>query len=266
MLDNELKLMVLGKYYDKREKGLIPISKDNFGDELDPDTLLRISDQLYQQGLIDFKPFKGDDRILAGFGQITARGVDLIEKNATQTLRSATSDKNGEYLGFPIQPRLFIDSIDSFLKVHDVTPAAVGDVLKEGYLDKSEDAVQIALERILNVSLHKKDWGGEINDLYTCNVILKGIRIETAFMLKGNGLKSKVLEIKHCGKNGDQLVRLFDSPARLFIVQFVGTISESVIRDIEGKVNLQRAGGKSVWYCIIDGQDTARLLKAYSML
>ena len=140
------------------------------------------------------------------------------------------------------------------------------DVLQNGYLDRSEDSIQTALEQILSVPFHKKDWGGEQNDLYTANLVVNGARHETAFMLKGNGLSSRTLKIKHCGANGDQLLRLCNSPAKLFVVQFVGQISEDVIADIDGKVRTARAEGKEALYCIMDGQDTARVLRAYAAL
>lgn len=85
-------------------------------------------------------------------------------------------------------------------------------------------------------------------------------------MLKGNGLKAPTMEIKHCGKNGDQIVRLFESPAELFIVQFVGNISEAIIKDVEGKIEQLNRRGKQSYYCIINGSDTARLLHAYGFL
>lgn len=50
-----------------------------------------------------------------------------------------------------------------------------------------------------------------INDLYTANVVLNGVRRPTAFLLKGNGLKKREMNIGDCGKNGDQIVRLFES-------------------------------------------------------
>lgn len=171
------------------------------------------------------------------------------------------------YTDLPIRTRLYAEDIDSFRKVRDVNPATVSHLLSdEGYLDQPEDFIQMVLEQILDVPFHKKDWGGEINDLYTANVIVNGSRTATAFLLKGHGLKRKVLEIKDCGQNGDQLVRLFDSPAQLFVVQFVGEISENVIRDVEGKVNERRSRGESAWYCIMNGQDTARVLHAYGKL
>ena len=59
-------------------------------------------------------------------------------------------------------------------------------------------------------------------------------------------------------------VRLARSPARLLVVQYVGHISEAVIEDIASKVrDLRNQKKESVHYCIIDGQDTARLLRAY---
>jgi len=74
------------------------------------------------------------------------------------------------------------------------------------------------------------------------------------------------MQLAHCGKNGDQVVRLFQSPAELFVVQFVGNISESLIKDIDGKVQHLRVKGRQAFYCIINGQDTTRLLAAYGYL
>jgi hypothetical protein len=135
--------------------------------------------------------------------------------------------------------------------------------LTRGRIELSEDAVQTAIEEILDVPFHKQDWGGEVNDLYTANVRFRGRQTPTAFMLKGSGLKARTMEIADCGKNGDQLQRLVTSPAELFVVQYVGPIAEAVISDMDGKIRAIRAEGKSAWFCIIDGQETARLLRAY---
>ncbi len=167
------------------------------------------------------------------------------------------------YTDLPAGLRLYVEDIDSFRSVRDVNPEAISDLIANGYWDVAEDFVQLTLEQILDVPFHKKDWGGEYNDLYTANVIVNGRRTASAFLLKGNGLKKKTMEIRDCGKNGDQLVRLFESPAQLYVVQFVGNISEAVIKDVEGKVSEQRAQGKDAWYCIVTGQDTARLARAY---
>jgi len=187
--------------------------------------------------------------------------------NLLKGLNEIRRDSLPRYTDLPITTRLYIEDIDSFAKARDVNPAVISHLLQPGgYLDIAEDVVQIGLEKILNEPFHKKDWGGEDNDLYTSNVIVNGIRRATAFLLKGNGLRVNSMEIKHCGKNGDQLLRLFDSLAELFVVQFVGNVSEAVIKDVEGKADQLRAKGKPACYCIINGQDTARLLHAYSLL
>jgi len=171
-----------------------------------------------------------------------------------------------EYTDLPIQDRLYIEDIDSFQKVRDVNPTKVDAFLSNGFLAWSEDRVQLALEQILGVSFHRRDWGGEINDLYTANVVVSGARRASAFLLKGPGIGKKELTIADCGKNGDQIVRLFTTPAELFVVQYVGPVGDMVIKDVQGKVTELRARGANTHYAIIDGQDTARILHAYGKL
>lgn len=62
-----------------------------------------------------------------------------------------------EYTDLPLDARLYVEDIDSFHKVRDVNPSTVMNVLSDGYLDRSEDSIQAAFERILMVPFHKKD-------------------------------------------------------------------------------------------------------------
>ena len=165
------------------------------------------------------------------------------------------------YTDLPIQSRLYVEDIDSFYKVRDINPSMVLGKLDNGFLNISEDTVQLAIEQILNVSFHKKDWGGEFNDLYTANLVVNGCRRSTAFLLKGNGIGKKQMTIADCGKNGDQIIRLFSVSADLFVIQFVGNISDMVIKDIE-----EKAASRRVNYLIMDGQDTARVLMAFGKI
>ena len=172
-----------------------------------------------------------------------------------------------QYTDLPMQDRLYVEEIDSFQKVRDINPAMVAGFLQNGFLDWTENDVQLALEQILGVSFHKEDWAGEVNDLYTANVVVNGTRRATGFLLKGPGIgNEKEMTIADCGKNGDQLVRLFTTPADLFIVQYIGRIAEMLIKDVQGKVTELHSQGKTVHFLIIDGQDTARLLYAYGKL
>jgi hypothetical protein len=74
------------------------------------------------------------------------------------------------------------------------------------------------------------------------------------------------MEVKHCGKNGDQVIRLFQSPADLFVIQFVGTVSEAVINHAHGEIARLKAQGKEAHFLIMNGQDTARVMHAYGRL
>src|SRR5882762_8721795 len=64
--------------------------------------------------------------------------------------------------------------------------------------------------------------------------------------------------------NGDQIQRLFESPAELFVIQFNGNIDERVVAEARQKVLFLRSQGHATACCaIVDGLDTARLLAAY---
>jgi hypothetical protein len=219
------------------------------------------------------KPFRGFLRLSARlvesaptmiFNQTNNNKGDvnnaISEKgNVVQNVTKITSATSGK-------DRLFIDDIDSFSKVRGVTPDTIAPLLNKGYLNLLEDTVQKALEEILGVPFHKLDSPDEYNDLFTANIIVDGTRRQAAFMLKGRGEKAKTMEIKHCGENGDQVVRLFQSPATLFVIQFVGNISEAVISHARNELAALRAKGQEGHFLTIDGQDTARLMYAYGKL
>jgi hypothetical protein len=170
------------------------------------------------------------------FGSLRNRMLDLI--GALDQIVTINLER---YTDLPLRDRLYVEDIDSFRKARDVNPDMVAGFLKNGYLSYLEDDIQRHFEDILHVPFHQKDWAGEINDLYATNLTVNGQRIATAFLLKGRGLQRRELRIADCGKNGDQLVRLFESPAQLLVVQFVGMIEQMVIKDIEGKVAARKA-------------------------
>jgi hypothetical protein len=205
-------------------------------------------------------------RYLGGIDQEVGELVYKKLPTYVERLRRIFGQHLDLYSDLPIQERLFVEDIDSFARVRDVNPSMVSGCLEAGRIELSEDEVQMALEAILAVPFHKKDWAGETNDLYTANVLLNGARRPTAFLLKGNGLKKAEMTIADCGKNGDQIVRLFQSPSDLFVVQFVGRVSDAVIQDLQSKTALRRNQGANANYLVIDGQDTARLLHAYNKL
>ena len=94
-------------------------------------------------------------------------------------------------------------------------------------------------------------------------MLKKGKRISAAFGLKGRGTKG-ILVPKKMGKRGDQITRLFRAPAELFLIQYWAQIDESILEAMATQAKLKSLyDAKKIYYGIIDGQDTARLLTAY---
>jgi len=158
--------------------------------------------------------------------------------------------------------KLYVEDIDSFSEVQNVQPQEVKALLP---LDLLENEIQTFLEEIIGENFHQEDWGGELNDLVTSHVKVDGKRVRAAFLLKGRGTRGK-LTIAKCGKHGDQIVRLFEAPVDLYIIQHVGEIDQRVIYDLEGKAELKISKGEKCRVCIIDGTETARILKAYGKI
>jgi hypothetical protein len=150
-----------------------------------------------------------------------------------------------------------VDEIDSFWKVRRINPKAV--IQKPGY----ELKFKKGLQRLLGDKGTFRDWGGETDDLFSTRVKIAGRRHSVAFGLKGRGTKG-VLTPKKMGKRGDQIQRLFRSPADVFVVQYWGPIDESILEQMRSfSIARSALEQKRVYYGVIDGTDTARLHAAY---
>lgn len=151
---------------------------------------------------------------------------------------------------------IFIDEIGSFSKVKRVR--------KIKSINPYEIQTKELLKTIFGENGKFTDWGGETDDLFTTRLEIKGKRISTSLGLKGRATKSP-LTPKKMGKNGDQIQRLFRSPAQAFIVQFNGQIDSSVVEQLkEFSIAKSAKENKIIYYGTIDGKDTARLFSAYS--
>jgi hypothetical protein len=62
---------------------------------------------------------------------------------------------------------------------------------------------------------------------------------------------------------GDRLIRAFEEPADLIVVQHCNRIENTVVRTTEGLAYDPRRPRR---YCIINGNDTAQILKTYGRL
>ncbi len=152
--------------------------------------------------------------------------------------------------------RITIDDIDSFSRVKRVRS-------DEKRVTMYEKEVKALFSGVLGEKGKFQDWGGETGDLYSTRMKLYGKRKAAVFGLKGKGTTGK-LTPKKMGKNGDQIARLFRSPADVFLVQYNGQIDPSVIEQMEAFATAKSVSEKeTVYHGVIDGQDTHRLFLAY---
>lgn len=127
----------------------------------------------------------------------------------------------------------------------------------------SETQFKQGLANILGERGRFTDWGGESRDLSSTRLMLEGRRRAVAFALKGPGTKGRLTPGK-MGKNGDQIQRLLRCPAEVFFVQYWAEIDDSVLEQLESLAKLKAyLNSAPIWYGIIDGCDSTRLIEAY---
>lgn len=154
--------------------------------------------------------------------------------------------------------QLTIDDIDSFVKVRSINLAPECEKVSV-----DEKQFKEGLKKIIGEEGTFQDWGGESNDLFSTRLILNGKRVNVAFGLKGKGTKG-ILVPKKMGKRGDQIQRLLATPADIFLIQYWDQIDESIVYQMR-KLAIAKSWSENrrIYYGIIDGQDTLRLIKAY---
>lgn len=119
------------------------------------------------------------------------------------------------------------------------------------------------MKRLLGEEGEFIDWGGEMDDLFSTRMVIKGVRVAVAFGLKGRGMSGKLTPDK-MGKNGDQIQRLFRAPANVFIVQYWDQVDESVYEQMKSFATAKSVlENRKIHFGVIDGQDTNRILRAY---
>lgn len=154
--------------------------------------------------------------------------------------------------------RVTVDDIESFRRVRSVEKS-----LPDLGNEYSEEDFKLGMQRILGERGRFKDWGGEVADLFTTKCWFRHRRRPLALALKGPGTKGKLTPGK-MGKNGDQIQRLFEAPAEVFLIQYCRQIDLSVLTQMQQlAVAKSLMTGTRVYYGVIDGSDSRRLVTAY---
>jgi hypothetical protein len=157
----------------------------------------------------------------------------------------------------PFRPKIkavYVDDVEEFQKVKSVK--SVPETMSPPRLP--EALVKKGIVKLLGEKLDPKDWGGESNDIFTTRVTINGQRRRAAFALKGPATTGPLVPGK-MGKNGDQIQRLFGSPAQVFFVQYEEEIKESVVDLMTRLAMAKGITEREVHYGVIDMTDTYRL-------
>ena len=98
MKDNEIRGLLLGRYYERRREQYIDLAPSEFHDAITKTDILCVSQQLYEHGLIEWTVTRDKDgKILAGKGHITASGVDIVENEGVGAPIKITFDQSTHY-------------------------------------------------------------------------------------------------------------------------------------------------------------------------
>lgn len=187
--------------------------------------------------------------VAARRGLSTSTLVDMILAAANPIL---------PYLDAASNFRVSIDDIDSFAAVRKIRNNDVRDNVP---VRASEDAIQSALEVFVRELSHKTDWGGEYSDLLTTHLVYLGVRRLAVATLKGP-VRRYPLQIRDYGVNADQIERLFQVSADIYLIQGCGPFADTLVSHVSGLAQRRAAQGHWLRYCLIDGTDTARVLAA----
>lgn len=188
-------------------------------------------------------------------------------QNVGQTLLGAfwearTTRKYLERIVANSYARLSPEEIDSFEQIVSVSEGDIVDIVP---LDLEEAEIKKRICSIVGDPFAQKDWGGETCDIF-CNIRFRRRSVPAAFVLKGKAYARRPLRIADLGKNGDQLVRMFSLRAEVFIIQSNGPIDGTVYSQIQAQVAEKLMTNQPVYYLVMDGVQTARLLRAYDKI
>lgn len=185
---------------------------------------------------------------------------DPGERQRVPTKRNPTGGAKSVVIRVPTRQAkahyVTVDDVDSLSRVSRVKEAAEPAPL-------SERRFKQGMQSLLGEPGRFEDWGGEGNDLWTTRVRFGNKRRRAVFAFKGKGTKGKLVPGK-MGKNGDQIQRLFRSAADVFFVQYWGQVDESVVEQMQLLATAKSyAEGRDIWFGVIDGADSQRLIEAY---
>lgn len=215
-----------------------------------------VNDHFYSQSSIGMLSGKRNLFIMGQF-EFSAERVEIFPYVIADLI-----DDFSPFLNMSIRGsiRVYPEQIDSFGSLRDAPTATANDL--KALQAMPEARVKDALAEIIGELFVPADWGGEVSDLQTNHIVVDGEPASAAFILKGPALKGE-MHPNNMGSRGDQLVRAFGEPVDVIVVQHCRKIANTVVKTAEAMALDPRDPKR---FCILDGADTARLLKLHGKL
>lgn len=155
---------------------------------------------------------------------------------------------------------VFAGDISEFSRCKEATPPGA-DKWSGTMRSLSEQEVKRRLCAILG-DLPKLDWAGEQDDHFAASLHLGAQQVTAAFLLKGPA-QFREMTPDFLGARADQIYRLACTPAQMLVVQHCHHISEAVRATLRAFAVTPHNPRR---YCLIDGKETYRILKAYGQI
>ena len=233
-----------------------------------PKRVTEVAKQLLGDGLINKVPgshpliYEKIDEVHHHKRRILALAKSKARRDALPTKRGRTQvtvnfkqskTRQGEAV------EITIDDIDQFKKAWKLSKAD-----QKPLSPLPESRFKRGLQRLFKDHGVHTDHGGEINDFRTNQFRMEGKRYNAAFALKGPGVGVKTVTPGKWGKQGTQIQRLVQSPARVFLLQSELQIDDYSVDQLkrltEHKAHQE---DRKLFYGYIDPHDSTRLRKAY---
>lgn len=168
----------------------------------------------------------------------------------------AQKPANGFDLPLYSSMEVFPEDVDQFSGIDFTRPVSTQELNQlKGIPEK---LVKEVLCDLLSEIEAPKDWGGEDCDLFSTNVRLQGRALTAAFLLKGPA-RFRQMSIADCGKNGDQVIRLFNTGVDLLIVQHCHKISPQVRTHVRNAAIARMS--IACRYMFLDGYRTVNIMR-----
>jgi len=191
---------------------------------------------------------------IAGVDEITIRAVPYVVGDLVATSNPMSSP-------FITTLELRPEEIEQFAGMDDTWFPSAAEFKRMTMVP--EQTIKELICRLLGDHAVPSDWGGEESDVLSANLVINGRRHVGAFLLKGPA-RFHPMKPTDLGKNGDQLYRLFNIPAHIYVVQHCHAIGAAVRKQAEAFA-LARSFVAPCRVIFMDGLTSARLLRAHGL-